>query len=1105
MTVTLLPLSLYRYSQLIYLTLIGKHRNLPYLHRDTILVRFFHSFLSSAPHLVIHLYATIVAFSSSSDLSPAVLSALAISTVSVLYSTLSFATNDRVSGKNRRVVLPAHLTQMLWHVCMVLSRVLALTLFAYVFEYYVVAVVGGHWLVMLFLLLLERTTFCADIQRQGNGELKFTRRLCLEIPFDILAAFVYVFVYFNPKRGRTRVWASIYHLVTLAENVTMAVLFYLTVPSSSGLQFLRLPGIILIIGLYVVGMTFMFCYYLIYHPKRTDNWHWIGFPRNCRCCCCKDESENQEMIGTKYQHRNSRVIISEPTLVSHNGFVPKNMLPVGPNAVPVVNYSEAPSSYSQVVSMPSGRVRARDRSMAEPHARRTNGSVGMQAGHVRPIQELESSLSFQSPNSSRTNTARTVGESNPTFSDFMQSDTDFSSNAMEMNDTVIDTPLFGSTPEGVVSMSDARLMHITRIISQDNESQKTCTNDTGIDMDSDLQLSPGGDMETGDGAVGGVSLSGEVHREDAGEPRERKLPVFVDVPVKQHNYKSGGLERHYFPSQEENTGNQSSQDAALHSRESVTPTLPTPPCSPSSSPGSTRRHPSEDSEDVFHQDSSYRHAAKRENSPLYSGSQPSPDRPRKAPRSPIGARAHQVTMDDGELSGSQRSTHTPTLPSIRAVTPRSPKGARRLLIQQPSPIPAVLTTQMSQPRRQAPPPPIPPKTRNEGVNMLSENLPPIFTSNDSGATVTTDHAQMPPHPPPTQATPKDKPSDGLTRGLLSLVPMSAAERRAHSSSPYPNSRKQVDPQSGHAHSRSVSYHPNAPVSPKRIPSGVSNYKRVGVLESEAARRGSTRSVQHYPVQQRPKSDGWRADRSTAVQMLTPQGRVVYHQAPLNSHGSSPERTAYNSTSGDQRFARTDDAHRKQGYGRPNPSHPKPGTRPYSTHVPKSAFNRVSPERSRAHHVDEGAGAWHSQGSHLTESYPASRPTRTSEANIYPPRSPRRYPKAPQGAMHSAPKMIQSSLPKNIVNVPPPLPPPRKDNSIDEPMSELNSSSRTHSLGAASLPTSRRSGEYDRLPTDTLMVGVEGAGPSGVNRANRGSFISPTTLHPPTSSAHESVV
>jgi hypothetical protein len=566
---------------------------------------------------------------------------------------------------------------------------------------------------------------------------------------------------------------------------------------------------------------------------------------------------------------------------------------------------------------------------------------------------------------------------------------------------------------------------------------------------------------------------------------------------------------------------QKPQDITFHSRGSVTPTLPTPTYTPSPTsltPNSTRAQwkqlSSEESEEVFHGDQRPR---KEESTP-----QSSPERPKKAPRSPIGARSHHVTLDEG---ASQQSTHSDQGIGARAVTPRSPKGARRLLIQQPPPVPPPVSSAQDRViRRQAPPPPRPPRTSSmPNADKLIQSMPEPIVS------VSAEDTQPSQQPQPLEAPQPIKPqqplqqsqrlsqqspipiskaptqSDGLTRGLSSLVP---SERRAQSSSPFPVARQKITPQramaAGPRYSRS-SFNPNVAIdSPTRVPRGTSNHKRVSALEGHVM-GGSAHSMQHYHVQSRPKSDGWRVDLNAAGPMPNQHGRGGYRQVPLNSHGSSPERTPFSSTSSDQRFhsvsssnssdgqnrlsrARYEDAQRRRNYSHANPAMPK-STPYYATNVPVSAFNRVSPEKRQHVGVAEGHGP--------QQSYP---PNNNSTGGS-PSRSPRRYPKAPQGASTNAPKMIRS---KGRPTHPPPLPPPRVDPLIDEPLSDLNSSSHTHSLGTHSTGSTarRNSGTYDKLPAELPKAPVAG------RVGNRASFISTGTtasLHPPQSSTHESVV
>ena len=974
-----------------------------------------------------------------------VLSALGINILSVLYGTLSFATSDRVSGKNRRVILPAHITQVLWYLCLITSRLVALALLAYLHDYYVFALVGGHWILMFFFLLIQRTTFCADIERQNDGELKFTRRLCLEIPFDLVAAAIYVFVYFNPKRGRTRYWAGIFHLLMLVENAAIGVLFFKRTEYPD-IRFFPLSAMIFVIGLYFVGLSFMLCYYLFYHPKKTGNCYWVGCPRECHCCC----SQNEELIIPKpYQNRNSTsVIISDPTLVSHNGFVPKNLLPVGPRSAEIENQKES-IPHSQSVRLPNGHTnRSNDhvtrsrRSMTEIETRRRidNGNttqITQFNSRARQSQDLIVSPSLSVSPPSHTNTAQRATGSNLAYSSdniqsyHVQSDTDVSSCMVETMDTVIDTPIPGFTPEIVDTPAHVSMQ--TRITSQgsvaggggrglDTESQRTYTNDTGIDVDSDLQLTQGtlgGEVEL---ELAGIEGGSDLHFQLHGKDDQFRLPVFVDIPVKHKNYRSG-LEKHYFPDEKDG---KESLETTHQNRDSVTPTLPTPtysPSPPSLTPGSNQvkwGQQGKGSDEVF-SPSSPQHANRDVNLGVISyGSQPSPERQRKSPRSPIGARSFQVNADEAETSSQQSSQNHSIGP--RAGTPRSPKGARHLLIQQPVPTTTTPDSKVAniQHHRQAPPPPIPPKALKE-----------------------------------------DGTSDELTRGLTSLVaPIPKQVGRAYSSSPNPVSRHLAVLQDTHAttsvrgYSRAKTFDATR-LSNKR-PRGVSYYRQVGAV-------GNNQDSSHTELQQRPKSDGWRADDRFNVHAIQQRNlNVSHHQFPLNSHrSSSPERTStgglpYNSSE-DQ--LRRNLAQQNQTAYLSNPN---------------SAFKKVSnsPSRNHAYHTGNMA----SRGSLLSDSYPM--PHVSARESVHSLSS--SYPKAPQGA---PPRMSRVPPTKRLASS---SHFPSHDDSINKLLMELDPSkySQNNNMGNMSIDG----------PRDGSFT---------ASRMNRGRGY--TILHTPKSSAHESVV
>ena len=307
------------YVQLVYKTIMGRTDNLSFLTRDAALLRFVHSFLITAPEVVIQLYAITLATNPPTDpatpptipgSSTPIIAALGASLVSLIYTVLVFTTSDRLSGKKRRVILPAHVTQILWYSCLLTSRIVALAFFARAHGAYVFVIIGAHLIIMLIGVLRQQTTFCNDFVHEKG-------RWYLEVPFAFVAAFLFIFVYFNAKKGKTRYWVTAYHILTFAENVVMVSLFF---AAQSQLSYAP-AALTVVVGLYPVGLLCMMTYYLMFHPSKTTEWHWIGIPRKCDCSCLRGKPESEPELDTVCEQRQN-VVISSPRLVSMNGGVP---------------------------------------------------------------------------------------------------------------------------------------------------------------------------------------------------------------------------------------------------------------------------------------------------------------------------------------------------------------------------------------------------------------------------------------------------------------------------------------------------------------------------------------------------------------------------------------------------------------------------------------------------------------------------------------------------------------------------------------------------------------------------------------------------------------
>ncbi len=662
--------------------MIRKTKNIPYLRRDTTLLRLIHTLLVSAPLAILHLYVLLQYVSDCLAPNticqilnyPSIYAAFGSSLATLLYSVLAFATNDRLSGKNRRVILPAHLMQIMWYVCVLVSRMLAITLFAYAYDYYIFVFLGGHWLVMFLFLLVQKTTFCADVIRETDSKVTIKRRWCLEIPFDFIAATMYIFAFFGFRRGNTRYWAAFYHILTYAEIATMGALFFIKFSSTSHLFVFSLTSLTISAGLYPVGLLFMLSYYLFFHPKKTENWYWMGFPKSA----AGSRRENRNIANRGFRNRTPEggMDISGPTLVAHNGFIPRTMLP---DDVP-----SSPGDASMISTNPADIIAQSQRSSEQREEWVVPRSTCTATGHEF--------VTMVCPNSTGKSTTVTSdaplyvlsdGQSLVSPSDF---DTDVSSGVLHMpqgeikGDTVIDTPLFGNTPDP--------MQHIRLKVDHSEPGtlrSLTDTVDTGIDLGADTPLTDPQDNNESE-------FYGNRNRVNMNLGLDIDLPQFSDIPAKRNSFlaKKSPLETHYFPSSD--------------SHDSLTPTLPAPSSSWGyRSSGSNKpllgQNSSGESGEVYQS---------KTKSSVTSGGQhhvlplavSTPERTRRtAPRSPKGARAFTISVGEEKKSpalirnrvshNSSYSNHTtaesyqhhfPTRPRA----PRSPKGARRMLITQPN-------------------------------------------------------------------------------------------------------------------------------------------------------------------------------------------------------------------------------------------------------------------------------------------------------------------------------------------------------------------------------------------------------------------------------------
>lgn len=280
-----------RYGQIVILLLTKtKDYDVNTLHRDSALLRFLHGFLTSGPIAAVQLYTVIKVLTMPTSTTidfrvspyPIILSSLVSTGLSLLLTLISYTASDRLHSDTRRVVIPGYLTLFLWHICLIPARITSIALFSVAYGPFITVVIGIHWLAAGIWTFAERTNFCGDLSRTPPK-----KRYYFEVPFIIIVSFIFTFLFFNIREGSSLGQIIVYHILTSIETVLLCSLFYAAYPNLD-----YAPWVFAVtVGMYILGVAFMFLYYTAWHPSRTEDCFIIGCPKRENCCSCFNKSE----------------------------------------------------------------------------------------------------------------------------------------------------------------------------------------------------------------------------------------------------------------------------------------------------------------------------------------------------------------------------------------------------------------------------------------------------------------------------------------------------------------------------------------------------------------------------------------------------------------------------------------------------------------------------------------------------------------------------------------------------------------------------------------------------------------------------------------------
>ena len=186
------------------------------------------------------------------------------SVLSIFYTTATFPRQVRLhldKDKQIETLSKATLALLVWRTLIVGSRILAFVLFATVFQYWLFAVVGFHYL-LIFVMVFYQLRLSKD-------------KLLVHVVYTVITPLVYVFDFcINWLAGPTFYWYLICYVPMYVENVLMSVLVLWSVSTTPSPAWYIVPGCVSVILMFPMGILAQLAYYRRWHPNVALNKLW---------------------------------------------------------------------------------------------------------------------------------------------------------------------------------------------------------------------------------------------------------------------------------------------------------------------------------------------------------------------------------------------------------------------------------------------------------------------------------------------------------------------------------------------------------------------------------------------------------------------------------------------------------------------------------------------------------------------------------------------------------------------------------------------------------------------------------------------------------------
>lgn len=220
--------------------------------RDLSMLRIIHAFMQSVPLVFLQAYMICSQTNNPSSTSLSTISAI-LSLVNTCWALATFSKYARKKYMHKFVLTwLGIISQFLWRLGTVSSRMVALTIYAVYYNYWALVVLALHWLTMFFWLI------------KPGGLLKDEVNItpARKITSAIAASWIYCFCYMNFEEHNSKIKMTVYYLIMFLENnllLTVCLIF-----SSQVTWFKNLSILVVYLG-FVFGMMSMCIYYKYFH------------------------------------------------------------------------------------------------------------------------------------------------------------------------------------------------------------------------------------------------------------------------------------------------------------------------------------------------------------------------------------------------------------------------------------------------------------------------------------------------------------------------------------------------------------------------------------------------------------------------------------------------------------------------------------------------------------------------------------------------------------------------------------------------------------------------------------------------------------------------